>query len=295
MAKKILVLVGGGTKHIQPFLEAGEKLGVEVVLGSFNNLHYTLDNERPKEFCDFRDLSGFDVIYFRLVGRRAEDAALAAQYAKEHNVKVVDQVFHRGYSYLPLKKSLEMALLVENGIPLPKTYFGTLKQIGEKAQEIVGFPMAIKGSYGKQGHAVWLCKNQEELVKLISGLSDKEKEGKRFFAQEFIKITERTRAFVVGDKVIGSVILPTKWRKYVESLGISRFERPGLADEERYGLAVRAAKTLGIDVAGVDLIQDIETRKIYVLEVNSAPRWARIKRETGINVEEEIVKYLASL
>lgn len=296
-SQRILILVGGGTKHITPFAKAGEELGVEVVMGSFSQLNYTLNTEKPKVFCGTRDLAEFQVIYFRLVGKHAEDAALVVQYAKDHNVRVVDQVYERGYSYLPLKKSLEMALLVENGIPLPKTFFGTLKQIKEKAREVVGFPLVIKGSYGKQGHAVWLVKNPAELNKLMSELAEKEKEGKRFFAQEFIKITERTRVFVVGEKIIGHITLPTRWRKYVESLRSTVYglQLKREITEEDLGLAVKAAKALGIDVGGVDLIRDNETQKIYVLEVNSAPRWARFKKETGIDVEEEIVKYLAGL
>lgn len=292
MANKILILVGGGTKHLEPFKKAGDKLGVEVIIGSFGQLHYTLDGEKPRVKCGTRDIADFDVVYFRLVGKRAEDAALVVQYAKDHNIRVVDQVYERGYSYLPLKKSLEMALLVEKGIPLPKTFFGTLKQIKEKAREVLGFPLVIKGSYGKQGHAVWLVKNPVELAQRCAELTQIENEGKRFFAQEFIKITERTRVFVVGERVIGSITMPTKWRKYVESLGTSL--STSMSESEQM-LAVKAAKALGIDVGGVDLIRDNETQKIYVLEVNSAPRWSRFKEETGIAVEEEIVKYLAGL
>lgn len=277
---------------MEPFKKAGDKLGVEVIIGSFGQLHYTLDGEKPRVKCGTRDIADFDVVYFRLVGKRAEDAALVVQYAKDHNIRVVDQVYERGYSYLPLKKSLEMALLVEKGIPLPKTFFGTLKQIKEKAREVLGFPLVIKGSYGKQGHAVWLVKNPVELAQRCAELTQIENEGKRFFAQEFIKITERTRVFVVGERVIGSITMPTKWRKYVESLG-TRLST-SMSESEQM-LAVKAAKALGIDVGGIDLIRDNETQKIYVLEVNSAPRWSRFKEETGIAVEEEIVKYLAGL
>ncbi|MEK7521678.1 MAG: hypothetical protein AAB599_02680 [Patescibacteria group bacterium] len=292
--KKILVLVGGGTKHISPFKEAGDRLGVEVVIGSFGNLNYKLEH-RQRLFCGDQDIADFDVLYFRLVGRRAEDASLVAEYAKKHKVRVVDSIYQKGYSFLPLKKSQEMMVLAENNIPLPKTVFGSLKYLVDEAPSVLGFPLVVKGSYGKQGHAVWLIRDSAELAELYTELRGKEKEGKRFFAQEFVKITERTRVFVLGDRVIGSIVLRAKWRKYVESLDISYLIRPGLADGDSYELAVKAARTLGIEVAGVDLIQDIFSGKVYVLEVNSAPRWVRFKRETGINVEKEIVKYLSSL
>jgi glutathione synthase/RimK-type ligase-like ATP-grasp enzyme len=59
-------------------------------------------------------------------------------------------------------------------------------------------------------------------------------------------------------------------------------------------IAVMAAKCLQIDIAGVDLLRD-ETGKLYVLEVNSAPRWVSLKKDTGIKVEEEILKFLIRL
>ena len=68
-----------------------------------------------------------------------------------------------------------------------------------------------------------------------------------------------------------------------------------LAGEESCELAIKAAKVLGIDIGGVDVIQDIETGKLYVLEVNSAPRWESISQDCGVNVEREIVHFLSSL
>ena len=59
-------------------------------------------------------------------------------------------------------------------------------------------------------------------------------------------------------------------------------------------LAVMAANALEIDIAGVDIIHDEATGKAYVLEVNSAPRWESIEKDTGLNIEREILKFLDS-
>ncbi|MBI2590538.1 MAG: hypothetical protein HYW33_01485 [Candidatus Blackburnbacteria bacterium] len=291
---KILILVGGGTKHLQPFVKAGVWLGVEVVAASFSQLEYSSGD------CVLRisgeDLKNFDVIYIRLVGERSEDAAIVAQYAVENKIPLVDSIFARGpVAHAPLKKSLETLLLVKAGIPMPCTIFGSLALLLFKAPKEFGYPFIVKGTYGKQGHAVWLVKDKGELEEIKGRLEDLEKEGKRFLAQEFIKITQRERVFVIGGKVMSSVTLPTKWRRYVQSLDISRLARGPLAEQETCKLAVKAAKVLGIDVAGVDVIRDNETGKVYVLEVNSAPRWAKFQKETGIEVEEEILKYLTTL
>lgn len=313
--KKILILVGGGVKHLKPFSKAGDRLGVQVITASFSQLEYSTDDCALKIYGE--DLKNFDVIYFRLVGKRLEDAILVAHYAIENKIPLVDRIFARGpLAKAPLKKSLETLLLVRAGIPLPRTIFGSLALLSNKAPQLFGFPFIIKGTYGKQGHAVWLVKDKGGLEEIKGRLESLEKEGKRFLAQEFIKITERTRVFVIGNRAIGSVALPTKWKKYVKGLmGIRETPLrrrlparlpaggpPTKWDEynERnnkfeHVFAVKAAQTLGIDIAGVDIIRDEETGKFYVLEVNSAPRWAKFKKETGTKVEEEILKYLSSL
>ena len=65
--------------------------------------------------------------------------------------------------------------------------------------------------------------------------------------------------------------------------------------QEDAEIALSASRALGINIGGADIITEDKTGIKYVLEVNSAPRWAALKHDTGINVEKEIVKYLASL
>ncbi len=59
-------------------------------------------------------------------------------------------------------------------------------------------------------------------------------------------------------------------------------------------LAVKAALAVKIDIGGVDIIHEDESGRPYVLEVNSAPRWSALEKDTGVFVEKEILKYLAS-
>lgn len=314
MMKKILILVGGGVGRLAPFLECAKDFNVEVICASFSELSYATGYGQVVLKIGTHDLAEFDVIYFRLIEKRAEDAALVTDYAVKHEIKIVDSVFLRpGFTYLPMKKSLETKLLHDAGFPVPQSFFGALKLIKNHAFRLFGYPFILKGTYGKRGWSVWLVKNEEEFVAHIDRLLPLEKKGKRYIAQEFIKITERVRVMVVGNRAIGSVTFPTKWRRYVESLGIPGCVRGPLVQEESYmsssfrgdpalsvrggchELAVRASRELGIDIAGVDIIRDNKTGKVYILEVNSAPRWEKFKEMTGINVEREILKYLVSL
>ncbi len=294
--KKILIIVGGGTKHLSTFGLEGRKLGIDVTLASFSDLEYDFKGT-DKEFAitvSGKDLANFDVIYFRLVGKRLEDASIVANYAKGKRIKIVDKIYKKSqFIRLPLTKGLETKLLFEQGLPVPRTLFLSLHEMAKKAPELLGFPFVIKGTNGKQGHAVWLPESLGELKRLVKDLGPRETLGERFLAQQFIKASIRIRVFVIGGKARAAIVRPTRWR--------SRFDRgePLRLSYKKVPLkyaqvAEKAAKSLYIDIAGVDLLEDID-KKLYVLEVNSAPRWDSIEKDTGLNVEREILKFLITV
>lgn len=291
---KILILIGGGERPLKAFLQVAKKLGVEVKGASFNRLEFSTEDELRLK-VDGEDLANFGLIYLRVVGRRYEDAALVVQYAQEKGVPLVDKIFEKeGFIRLPPPKSLEARLLTKAGIPMPLTYFGSLRQMEKKLPKLFGFPFVIKGTTGKQGHAVWSPRNEKELSRLVKELRGKEKKGGRFIAQQFIKASQRDRLLVIGPRVIGAITRPTRWRKRFLGKKAPPGKREAISpipkDEEK--LALAATEALGIDIAGVDIIREDANGKLYVLEVNSAPRWASLKKETGVKVEEEVIKFL---
>lgn len=296
--KKILIVVGGGKKHIEPFLKEAKNLDVSVRTASFSDLEYETSLKGLDLTIEGQKVDEFDVVYIRLVGKRFEEAALLVNYCREKNIKLVDKIYDGGSLIrLPLPKSIETKLLIDNNVPTPKTYFGSLENIVKKAPQIFGFPFVIKGTTGKQGHAVWSPRNLEELESLIPILkkvADGEKKMK-FIAQEFIEAGQRSRVFVIGKKAVAGITRPTRWRKrFVEKEDEGEREALKPIPETQAKLAVKAAQSLGIDIAGVDLLVEDKTGKIYCLEVNSAPRWESVKKDTRINVEREILEYLVS-
>lgn len=300
-SKKILIIAGGGIKHLTPFTREAKKLGVSLTIASFSDLEYLADKTSFTLEVKNEDIASFGLVYIRLVGRRFEDAALLTSYAKEEGVKIVDKIYEKSqYIRLPLAKSLETKLLYKAGIPTPKTLFGSLSMIREKGPKLFGLPFVIKGTVGKQGHAVWSPRNPDELEELIQELRDSEKKGGRFIAQEFIKASQRNRVLVIGGKAIAAITRPTRWRRRFIKKVDGKYpegKRKGLmpVPKKDADLAVSAAKALSIDIGGVDIIHEDATDKPYVLEVNSAPRWEAIRKDCNITPEREIVKFLAEL
>ena len=131
----------------------------------------------------------------------------------------------------------------------------------------------------------------KELQKLVNKLYERELTGERFIFQKFIEANRRHRILVIGGKAVAGIVRPTRWQKRFTDADPERAALVPIPEEDRK-LAETASKFLGIDVAGVDILVEDKTQKRFVLEVNSAPRWASIKKDTGLNVEAEILKFL---
>lgn len=297
MNKKILVITGGNAKRLETFRKIAEKFSLDLTTASFSGLSYLLDKGIFKLEIDGVDLASFSVVYIRLVGKRREDAMLLAEYAKDKGIKVIDTT-HLNRGVLP--KSLEIKKLIRVGIPMPKTYFGKVADIFKNGENLLGKWFVIKSTSGKRSKAVWSPKTQEETEILRADLLKREKDGERFFAQSFVYASQRERYFVIGDKVVAGITRPTIWRRrFIAKINgmIPNGKREPIApiSDIDAKLALLASRAVSLEIAGVDVVRDEFSGETFVLEVNSAPRWEGVMRDTGINIEEEIVKYLASL
>jgi RimK family alpha-L-glutamate ligase len=248
-----------------------------------------------------RDIAEYSVIYLRVVGKRLEDATVLVNYAKENGVKLVDRVYNKSF-LIPstVSKAMEMKKLINAGIPVPDTYFGKLFSIAERAEKYVGYPFVIKSTTGKKARDVWSPKTKKELEETINYLRKREIRGEKFFAQRLIQASQRIRVLVVGNEAIGAITRPTKWRKrwlkrvdgeYPEGIKESIHPVPKKYSE----LAIRAMNAADLEISGIDILEEDKTGKLYIIEANAAPSWNLIKKDTGINVEEKILKFLFSL
>lgn len=293
---KLLVIAGGGTGHLAPFASAGDKLGVDVVVASFSDLEF--DTASAKASVKGTQIDEFDSVYIRLVGEASEKAAFLAKYCLDAGIDLHDRAFAGFTIPVPLPKSTEAQILSKAGVPVPKTYFGSLAQILETAPDMLGYPFVIKGTNGRQGHEVWSPRDASELAGVKTEMASelarfgKKLDSTNFIAQEFIPASQRSRVLVVGGKALAGITRPTRWRgRFAKEEGVRETLDPIPTDQAE--LAVQGAAAVGLDVAGVDILRADATGKLYVLEVNSAPRWASIKADTRVQVEEEIVKFLA--
>jgi ribosomal protein S6--L-glutamate ligase len=294
--KKILILTGGKVSNLSAFSKEAKVLGTDLKIAAFSDLEYDIESAGKGSSIKIgdRNLADFGVIYFRLLGDSTENAAIVADYAKRRGIRIVDSLYEKPeFVKLPLPKGLETMLLYESGVPVPHTMFMTLRRMVTKAPDKIGFPLVVKGTNGKRGRAVWSPGNQSELAQLVKKLKARKLTCERFIVQEFIKASIRIRVFVIGEKAKAAIVRPQRWvNRFSKELPPNRSYKK--VPSKYSSMAEKAAKALSIDIAGVDILET-KNKKLFVLEVNSAPKWNSIKRDTGFNVEREILKFLINL
>lgn len=183
-----------------------------------------------------------------------------------------------------------MQLLVRKGVPLPRTGFAQIATNAEDLIEIVGgVPLVIKLLEGAQGKGVILADNQQSAVSIINAFRHMKA---NILVQEFISESFGTdiRCFVVGNKVVAAMkrqAKPGEFRANVHQGGNGSKVR--LTAEEKH-LAVKAAKTMGLSVAGVDLVRSKQGP--LVLEINSSPGLECIEKSTGVDIAAKIIQYV---
>lgn len=187
-------------------------------------------------------------------------------------------------------KLRSLQLLARQGIGLPVTGFADKPgDIPDLIEMVGGAPLVIKLLEGTQGIGVVLAETRtaaESVIDAFMGLNA------HILVQEYIREANGAdiRCFVVGDKVVAAMKRQAKAGEFRSNLhrGGSA-TKISLTPEERQ-TALAAAKTMGLDVAGVDLLRS--NHGPVVMEVNSSPGLEGIETTTGKDVAGQIIMHL---
>ena len=187
-------------------------------------------------------------------------------------------------------KLRSLQILARAGIGLPLTGFANSPDDTKDLIKLVGgAPLVVKLLEGTQGKGVVLAETHKAAESLIDAFRNLDA---NFLVQEFIKEAGGAdiRCLVVGTKVVAAMKRQAKEGEFRSNLhrgGTASLIR--LTPEER-STAVRAAKKMGLNVAGVDLLRS--NHGAVVLEVNSSPGLQGIESATGKDVAAMIVQFI---
>jgi tetrahydromethanopterin:alpha-L-glutamate ligase len=187
-------------------------------------------------------------------------------------------------------KYLTLALLEGAGLPVPPTWTGQSADLALAAFDVLGGDVVVKPLFGSEGRGLMRIGDKELAWRTFHAL---ERLGSVLYLQRVVRHPGHDlRVFVLRGSVLGVMrrhASPGEWRANV-SLG-GRAESCRL-DPEAERLALAAARAVGAELAGVDLIHDLDRGCLVVIEVNAVPGWRALASVTGINIAAEILSAL---
>lgn len=268
-------------------VEAGQKRGHQVEIIDPLRCDIVIEKKKPEIYYKGRHLNDIQAVIPRIgASITFYGTAVVRQFEMMHIFTTVEsQALVRSRDKL---RSLQV--LSRAGLGLPKTVFTNYsRNVKEIIAQVGGAPVIIKLLEGTQGLGVVLAETDnaaESVIEAFNGLQA------RVIVQEFIKEAGGAdiRAFVVDGHVVGAMKRQGKEGEFRSNL-----HRGGsasvveLTDEEE-NVAIKAAKAMGLGVAGVDMLQS--SHGPLILEVNSSPGLEGIEAATGKDIAKTIIRYI---
>jgi len=187
-------------------------------------------------------------------------------------------------------KLRSLQILSRHDIGMPPTAFAWRKQdIANAIDAVGGAPVVIKALEGTHGVGVVLADTRKMAEAVIEALHGARQS---VLVQKFVAESKGRdiRALVVGGRVVAAMRRLASGQEFRSNIHRGGTSEAVKLDETYARTAVRAAHLMGLEVAGVDMLESDEGPQ--VMEVNSSPGLEGIERTTGIDVAGEIVRHL---
>ncbi|MFI5141815.1 MAG: 30S ribosomal protein S6--L-glutamate ligase [Bacteroidia bacterium] len=285
---KLAILSRGKTIYsTKRLVEAAEKRGHEVLQLDHMKCVLGIEKGRPHIYYGGKEVIGVNAVIPRIgASVTFYGAAVLRQFEMMKIFTAVEsQALVRSRDKL---RSLQ--LLARAGMGMPKTIFANkTKDVDQMIEAVGGTPCIIKLLEGTQGIGVILAENHKAAKSVIEAFM---KLNAAMLVQEFIKEAKGAdiRAFVVDGQVVGAMKRQAKEGEFRSNLHQGGSATViNLTPEER-STAIKAAKKLGLGIAGVDMLQS--DRGPLVMEVNSSPGLEGIENATGVDVAGKIIEYV---
>ncbi|MCB0396712.1 MAG: 30S ribosomal protein S6--L-glutamate ligase [Flavobacteriales bacterium] len=285
---KIAVLSRNGRLYsTSRIMEAGKQRGHEMIIIDPLKCTLVLEKKKPAILYNDMPLEGINAIIPRI---GASITFYGTAVVRQFEMMRVFTAIESQALVRSRDKLRSLQLLARAGLDMPKTVFTNYAKHAEPiVQGLGGAPLIIKLLEGTQGLGVVKADTNKSAVSVIEAFNGLKA---RAIIQEFIKEAGGAdiRAFIVDGKVVGAMKRQAKEGEFRSNL-----HRGGTASVVQLGArqktaALKAARILGLKVAGVDMLQS--KRGPLILEVNSSPGLEGIEMATGHDIAGEIIQYL---
>jgi|TARA_R110000744_G_scaffold287422_1_gene398571 ribosomal protein S6--L-glutamate ligase len=268
-------------------VEAGKKKGHEMLVVDHGKCDLVIERKKPGLIYQGQEITGVSGVIPRI---GASITFYGTAVVRQFEMMKVFTAVESQALVRSRDKLRSLQILSRAGLGLPKTVFSNYsRDVGTIIDNAGGAPVVIKLLEGTQGLGVVLADNRnsaESILEAFNGLKA------RVIVQEFIKEAKGAdiRAFVIDGVVVGAMKRQGKEGEFRSNL-----HRGGSANiieltDEEENAAIKAARAMGLGVAGVDMLQS--ARGPLILEVNSSPGLEGIEAATGKDIAGLMIKYV---
>ncbi len=266
---------------------AAESRGHEVRVLDVLRCYMNITSHNPSIHYRSEELTHFDAVIPRIGNSVTFYGTAVLRQFEMMNVFPLNESVAISRSRDKLRST---QLLARKGIGLPVTGFANNPDdTNDLIEQVGGAPLVIKLLQGTQGIGVVLAETHnaaESVIQAFMGLKV------NIMVQEYIKEAQGSdiRCFVIGDKVVASMkrqAAPGEFRSNLHRGGTASLVR--LTPEER-STAVRAAKIMGLNVCGVDMLRS--NHGPVIMEVNSSPGLKGIEEASGKDIAGQVIQFI---
>jgi gamma-F420-2:alpha-L-glutamate ligase len=274
-------------------LEEAKKMGIElevhcpddfeIIIGENGRERLLINGLAPKQMPNF---------VLPMTGAKITSFGLA----------VIHHLEHLGIRCFNNSKSIKMCrdklysqqAFAENNLPVPRSMLSRAGVDVDLIEKHIGFPVIVKTLSGLQGKGVFLSeskKNLKDLLELVESVSP----DCNLLLQEFVSFSKGVdlRVITIADKAVACMKRVGDKEGFKANLAINgssaeSFELTPEIEE----IAVSAAKAVGLDIGGIDLL--FTENGFKICEANLSPGLKGIESASGVNVAKQILEHVVS-
>ncbi|MBL8908181.1 MAG: 30S ribosomal protein S6--L-glutamate ligase [Rhizobiales bacterium] len=268
-------------------IEAAEQRGHEIVPVDYLRCYMNITSKKPELRYLGEKLTGFDAAIPRIAASHTFFGLAVLRQFEMMGIYPLNESVAIGRSRDKLRS---LQILARDGVNLPVTAFANDTTRTSDLLDIVGgAPVVIKLLEGTQGIGVVLGETPKSAKSVIDAFHGA---NIAILVQQFVKEAEGSdiRAFVVGGRVVASMErrgAAGEFRSNLHRGGTAR--AIDITPEERR-TALKAARSMGLNVAGVDMLRS--GNGTMVVEVNSSPGLEGVENATGVDVAGAVIGFL---
>jgi ribosomal protein S6--L-glutamate ligase len=287
---KIAILSNGnGNYSTKRLVEEAKLRGHEVSVIKYKNCYISTEPRSNKVYYKGKALGNYDAIIPRISASMTKYGTAIVRQLEMQG----EYVLSRSIAITRARDKLRsMQVLAKYGVDIPKTVVSrNTADIDDLLEQLGTMPVIIKLANGTHGNGVILAETKKSAKSTMQAFFLTYNDGVSILLQEFIKESAGTdiRAFVVGSKVVASMQRRSLDDDFRSNLHKGGEGTPIKLTPQEEKLAINAARAMGLNVAGVDIMRS--ARGPLVLEVNASPGFG-IEKITGRNVAAKIIEYV---